>query len=427
MSLRSRPMHRLLRTTLLLSLPLLSACEQPPPPQPATQTIRGQLPGYPNPGPAYAGAKVMIPGHAPVTPDASGVFEIPGVQTPYDLVVHYPAANGTGFVVLVQGLQRNDPTLPANYSATRRAQVSGTFSGPSFPLPAGRKLAVVFETPLSIGAQGTFTESTYSHEVTWPDAESMTGTLHAMELGTDPSTGQQTYGAYGRREGVTLTQGSALSGQDIALSPIGTASITGRVTDIPGQTLQKTSVTLEIANERGMSLFSYSPATSDFQLAVPDLAGATFKVQASLSGRGDLEYTQVWKTGVRAGTTDLVLTAPAPTRLLSPASKAQVDDLSAGFSWEGPPRALYQFDLLASVGGEPHYQVIQVITTETHVTVPDLSPLGLTASRRGASYSWMVSAYGPVESVEEWMWFTPRPSESRFSSGSGLSSFTTAP
>jgi hypothetical protein len=428
MTLRSRSSHLLLRTSLLLALPLLSACEQPPPSQGETQTIRGQLPGYPNPGPSYAGAKVMIPGHAPVTPDGSGAFEISGVQAPYDLVVHYPAAlNNTGMVFLFKGLQRNDPTLPANFSSGRRTQVSGTISGSGIPLAAGRKLALLVSTPFSSDPLDPITESTYSQETSWFGAESVTGTLHALELGTDPSTGQPIYGAYGRRQGVTLTQGSPLTGQDIALSPIGTASVSGRVADAPGLVLQQASISIELPNEGGMRLFTYSPATSGFQMTVPDVEGATFAVNATVRWPGNPGSSWISKKGIRAGTTDLVLTPEAPTRLLTPASTAQVADLSAGFSWEGQPRAIHQLDLFASIAGGPHFQVIQVLTTDTRVDMPDLSPLGLTTSHRGASYFWSVASGGPVESVDDWMRSTPAPSDSRFGSSGGPRSFTTAP
>lgn len=418
MTLRSRSPR--LGTVLLLCLPLLAACE-PPAAQP--QTIRGQLPGYPHPNPSYT-AKVMVPGHAPVTPDASGAFEIPDVKLPYDLVVYFPADAGMGVVVVLQGLQRNDPTLPANFFRSRKTWVSGTISGPSFPLPPHGRLAAFFEAPFSIDPRFTLTQRNYSQQAAWVGAETVTGTLHAMELGEDPSTGAPTYGSYGRREGVTLTQGVPLTGQDITLSPIGTASVTGRVSGTAGLPLLETAVSLETAHGSGMRLFTHAPTTNDLRMAVPDLAGATFKVEAFLRGEDAHEFATVWKTGVRAGTTDLVLTPPAPPRLLSPASEAQVSDLSAGFSWEGPAHALHTVYLYPSTADEPTYQLF---TPHSRATLPDLSPLGLTGPRRGTRYSWSVHSQGPMDSVDEWMRPTPRPADSQFNTGAGLRTLTTAP
>ncbi len=402
---------------LLLCLPLLAACE-PPAAQP--QTIRGQLPGYPNPDPSYT-AKVMVPGHAPVTPDASGAFEIPDVKLPYDLVVYFPA--DTGLVVVLQGLHRNDPTLPANFFRSRKTWVSGTVSGPSFPLPPHGRLVAFFEAPFSIDPHVTLTQRDYSQQATWVGAETVTGTLHAMELGGDASTGTP-YWFYGRREGVTLTQGVPLTGEDITLSPIGTASVTGRVVGTTGLPLQETAVSLETAHGSGMRLFTDTPTTNDLRMEVPALEGATFKVEAFLRGNDADEFATVWKTGVRAGTTDLVLTPPAPPRLLTPASEAQVSELTAGFSWEGPAHAVHTVYLSPSTADEPIYQLV---TTDSRATLPDLSPLGLTGPRRGARYSWNVQSRGPMDSVEEWMRPTPRPADSQFNTGAVRRTLTTAP
>jgi hypothetical protein len=425
MTLRSRPTHLALGTALLLSLPLLSACEppvsEPPPTQPETQTIRGQLPGYPNPD---LKATVMIPGHAPVSPDAAtGAFEIPNVKVPYDLVVYFPRFVGFGMVTVFKGLQRNDPTLPATYSWLHRTSVFGTISGPRFPLPTNRRLAVYFEAPFSIDNQFNESKSSYIHEPAWYGPVTLTGTLHAVELGGDPTTGARSYWSYGRREGVTLTKGTSSDGQDITLSPVGTASVTGRVVGTPGLTHEKTTISLDLVGEAGMQLFTYDPA-STFQLAVPDMAGAAFRVEAFLKNTSTNESASVWKTGVRAGATDVVLTSPMPPRLLTPASGAQVAELSAGFSWEGPERALHTLTFNPSVPGEPTYHIV---TTDSRATLPDVSPLGLSGPVRGRNYTWEVNSHGPVESVEAWMRSTPPPSDSRFTTQSGRSTLTLAP
>jgi hypothetical protein len=365
----------------------------------------------------------MVPGHAPVTPDALGAFEIPDVKLPYDLVVYLPADTGTGVVVVLQGLHRNDPTLPASFFRSRKTWVSGTVSGPSFPLPPHGRWVAFFEAPFSIDPHSTFTQRDYSQQAMWVGAETVTGTLHAMELGGASSTGAPTSWSYGRREGVTLTEGVPVTGQDITLSPLGTASITGRVDGTAGLPLQEIAVSLETTHGSGMRLFTDAPTTNDLRMEVPDLAGATFKVEAFLRGNDTHEFATVWKTGVRAGTTDLVLTPPAPPRLLTPASEAQVSDLSAGFSWEGPANALHTVYLSPSSADEPTYQLF---TTDTRATLPDLSPLGLTGPRRGTRYSWNVHSQGPMDSVEEWMRPTPRPADSQFNTGAGLRTLTYA-
>lgn len=421
MTLRSRPTHLAPGIALLLSLPLLSACEPPA----DTETIRGQLAGYPNPGGAHAGVKVMIPGHAPVTPDDSGAFEIRDVKVPYDVVLYYPSMTERGLALIFQGLERNDPTFPVgSASVSGRTPVSGTFSGPSFPLPAGRKLAVFFESPFTTYTPNAFTQSSYSYEAAWYGPETVTGTFHALEMDGDPSTGKLTYRAHGRREAVTLTQGVPLTGQDIALSPIATGSVAGRVVGTPGLTLQKTSVSLELMNERGPELLAYSPTTSDFQMTVPALTGATFTVRASFKGATTDDTVQVWKTGVPAGTTDLVLTSPAPVRLLTPESGAQLAEPSARFSWEGPPRAIYSFTLLSAITTDPAYVVY---TTASSTTLPDLSPLGITGPRRGEKYYWIFTSGGPYDSVDNFLRSTPPPSDSRFSSSSLMRNFTLTP
>ena len=183
----------------------------------------------------YAGplpnVPVIITGYPSTTTDVSGHFTISGVSTPYEVTV---VSVSSKRAIVYRGLTRPDPTLYAvelvllmfPYSSTISGAVSG---GAGFPQPANHTTTVAFSSDHA-GGNGTASvgSGAYSVAVSWDGPTITTGSLHALQW-EEASGLPLTYKGYGTKAGVALADGGVFTGQNIAMSAVPTATMTGAV------------------------------------------------------------------------------------------------------------------------------------------------------------------------------------------------------
>jgi hypothetical protein len=379
------------------------------------------------------------------TTDAEGRFRFPSVPASYELVVH--ETEGDVYSVY-RGLTRVDPVLkalggsgPAGYVGPS-ATLAGTVSG-AIPAPGGSYAAidVNFASPglglWSFPSQEFVTNDSTSGEyllnsrnLAWTGADSITGTVHALQI--QRAAGVPTsYGGYGKRENVTVRNGDELTGQDIVLAPVEETSFSVSF-DLPtGAVIDRQYVQLQYGPHSSTDLIAQDNTNAPISLPTPKIPGASLAVRAHYYATHG--YGAHVRVGVPVDATGLVLKLADVPAFEAPAEGATGVTYATTFSWAAVPDATHVVEFVPETTGPRFF----VATTGTQTTLPDLSGLGASLPG-GAAYAWRMLTFAPVASVDafavpgggEPLFFTAMATGAPVESsqfGTGERSFTTAP
>jgi len=322
----------------------------------------------------------------------------------------------------VTGVDLSLPMFP--YSATLSGTVSG---GTGFPQPANHKTAVAFASDEAGGTNmANGVSGAYSLGLGWAGAVTITGAIHALQW-EEASALPVTYKGYGTKAGVALADGGAFTGQNITMSSIPTATLSGSITVPSGYMLGIKTVSAVFGSAGSIDVVADGSSTASFSYATPSIPGVNLGLRViATSSSGN---SNVWRVGLDPNTSGLTIMIPAaPTQTL-PVNAATNVDTATIFSWTGFSQGIHLV-YLNGPPGEPDYYVV---TSATSTRIPNLNTigLGLPASK---SYQWQIRGLAPFASVDDATGpggFYPPPGTNPASDGAlGQSStrdFTTKP
>ena len=388
------------------------------------QTISGKLVDVCNQPLAYI--TVAVPGHDPVLTGADGSFTIENVQTPYDLVVNSATlmsggmslvGSTTSFLVY-EGLTKTDPylmvipTAGAGKDTCAYTKVEGTVSNVH---TNSHVATALFLPPYKDGDVDDSNASfNYTRELHYDPAAAGEATLLGVGWTTDAHGKVQFYGADAKTLTLTATGGS-LTGQDLDLStkPLGNRDLTVRVQlpsvmslksvkhyltfggiNLPIQTreVSATAGTTEytVTGPTGASLGSLVSAQARYGGLVTSLAGPAPLDLSNTSGSA-----WVWQR-VSNGAGDATVTLPFPDPVIpvTPLNGATIDPANTAFHWVGPddhPLYNVMFVLMKRVGSSYMRYLVDVVTSDDELRLPDLGSLGF-AYDDLALGAWYISA-----------------------------------
>lgn len=362
---------------------------------PPTITVSGRVTDLQNE--PVANAPVVIFGHTPVTTNVDGEFSVPEVSTPYSVAV---VVNTSNAAVVYQGLNRPDPTLlfldfvPLT---PKQATLSGTVSGGAgFPQPANHTVRAAFgspETSASLFPSGV--TGIYNSTLNWFGPSATSGTLHALQWERDGSNLPVSYTGYGKKAGVTLSDGGTFPNQDVILSGVATTDLSASASLPAGYSLSNKSLNIDFGDGADIFLLFDGSNSTLFSYKTPNLTGATMRLSASASKPGGF-FSRSVEAGLAPSATDVTLTIPAAPELSLPVDNAINVDTTTSFSWTPFSDGVHVAIFLPAVATQPRYYIF---SKDASVTLPDLSAQGLGLAS-AAAYTWQVSGFAPFANLD---------------------------
>jgi hypothetical protein len=343
-------------------------------------------------GQPAAGETVLITSGAfsqTVVSDGDGGFSVPNVPSPYNATVIQSTQ-----AIQYQGLTRTDPTLTAFFFVTdnRSASLSGSFTGGTYPEPAGYQTELVFDSPQTTRSLGDPTSGSYSKSIPWPGPSTTTGSLYALQIHNVANLPAD-YPGYGTLSPVLLQDTGNVSGQNISLSPVTSGSLSGTVTPPAGYTVAYKSIALQVASSLSLSVVFDGSSSTTFTYVTPVIVSTPLTVTAAATSTAG-EFSAVLKADQSANGTGLTFNIPpAPTLTAPPAASTGVTTATP-FAWTIYANGIYEFQA-TSASGPTFY----VLTAATTATIPDLTASGLPLPA-STGYSWSIIGLSPVSSID---------------------------
>ena len=379
-----------------------------------------------------SGVPVVISGRPSVITAADGTFSVAGVTAPYDATVVNATTKES---IVYKGLTRPDPTLLFLGSAPgtpRSATLSGTISGGAFTpnQPADHITGVVFGSAEASGSDtlsGAVSGAYDLGTVSWFGPATTTGTIHALQWQRNAAGLPTSYKGYGVKTGVALSDGGTFTGQDVTLTSVAGANLSGSVSVPSGYTLSDKSLTVSFGPNANIGVFTDSTATNNFSYVTPNLSG--IRVVLSAIATASTGVALSFKTGLAPNASGVSLSVPAAPELGLPADAATNITPSIDFSWSASSGSVYVVGFYGPPG-QPSYSVVTAANT---TRIPDLGSLGL-ALPAATGYAWQVLAYSPFASTDAaagpeglWAGLIGVPTSDRSIALTNLRTFTTAP
>lgn len=386
------------RVFWLLSMSLviwLMACSGGSSTTPQTITVAGTVIGF-NLQPVASVPVVITTGSASLstTTNASGAFSVGGVTPPYDATVLAGSQ-----ALTYKGLTRTDPTLFFLGSApgvARAASLSGTVSGGAgFPQPANHRTITAFGSPEAVdSATANTTTGAYNMgTVSWFGPTTTTGNIRALQWQFDGTNLPTDYTGYGEKLNVTLSDGGAFTGQNVAMSGVSEATISGSVSLPAGYSLGSKRLAVGFADRSLISVLFDTGASTSFVYTTPNVTGATIQMQVTAAnGAGTSVVTT--RPGLAVNATSVSIPLPAGSDLSLPPNAATNVNNSTTFSYT-PFSGGVHFVVFNGPGTSPDYVVV---TTAASTTIPNLSSVGL-GLPASTVYTWQVYGLAPFASV----------------------------
>jgi hypothetical protein len=379
----------------------------PPDPDPTTLTVTGKVIDGSNQ--AATKASILIPGNdrQPVAVDASGAFSISGVTPPYDVIV---ADKDRRVATVFKGLSLKTLTLPleldvgaAQPDPEHQATVEGTVTGEQ-PSSAIATTNLLFastggDTPGSVESSGT-----YSLNVEWNGATSVSGTLYALQSESrSPLSPPTRYLAFGQRDNVTVSKDATLPAQDIAMGPVTNSRLAGNYIVPEGYAISASILSLALKPASEITLGFALAASGAFDYAVPQIPQTTFSILVSASprdqGAGNGARTILFKRGLTAGTTNVSVDLQAPARPAQPSDAAKDVTRTTGFSWSPFANGVHALVIQEDKSKNQTPYTVTLYTSGTQATLPDLSAFGMDLPAN-TELTWKIQGVGPAASVD---------------------------
>ncbi|HEX7666088.1 MAG TPA: hypothetical protein VF407_16285 [Polyangiaceae bacterium] len=325
-----------------------------------------------------------------VTTGADGTFHVANVAPPYD--VYEPVANPDGGPSLggdyFAGLTRPDPAL-ALYPQPRGASIKGTvtFSG-SFCSTC--QVFASTSDDRSTMFSGTGASSSYTWNLAWYGASSVTRTLHFWEVDTSTKT------ILARLDlSKTLTEGTTVALGALPTFTTVTPATTTVVATMPGgYTFAGTREILTVAD--GSSIFDFSYPTVSSSVSLPNVSGISIQPFAAAS-RADTAQSSCTVSYPDYTVAPATLSVPLPEAptALTPADKAT----------SVPPTRKLTWSAFAS-GGTYAVQITEpdasyeIYTDATSIDPQHLALAGIMLPSN-VSIGWSVNEAGVATSMDE--------------------------
>jgi hypothetical protein len=315
-----------------------------------------------------------------VTTGADGAFTFAKVTQPYSLTVK----SGTS-IEEYHALKRSNPQIVFGGSGLRRsANLSGSVTGPTLPLPTGQRIVLggtngVLTTGSPSSTSGAFSTKTFL----WTGTSSVTTDLAALRVAATGSliTG---YLQLGKRTGVSLQDGVSQSGLDIALDTAVTTETT--VLNYAPGAYSDSRANYLMLRAGGAQFFigSGSSIPIGAKVLLPD-GGGTFLIRGQ-----DASGNLAARIGmaVLGGTTTLDLPSSTVLSNSLPADATTGVSTTPVLSWTPVSSAdLY----VVSLSGPGLNYTFYLPSGTSALTVPDYSALTLPLAGSTA-YTWSVRA-----------------------------------
>ncbi len=363
---------------------------------PATITVAGTVIGA-NLQPVASAPVVITSGstNLSTTTNASGAFSVAGVTPPYDATVV------TGNQSLIyKGLTRTDPTLVFlgfSPGASRSASLSGTVSGGAgFPEPANHVTRTAFGSPEAVdnATAATATGAYNMGTVSWFGPTTTTGNIHALQWLFDGTGFPTDYKGYGQKLNVALSDGGVFASQNVTMSGVSEAAISGSVALPAGYNLASKRMSVGFADRSLIEVLADSGSSTNFTYTTPNITGATIQMRITAGNAAGTSVITT-KPGLSVNATGVSIPLPAGSDLSLPPNGATNVNNSTTFSYT-PFSGGVHFVVFNGPGANPDYVVV---TTAASTTIPNLSSVGL-GLPASTAYTWNVQGAAPFASVD---------------------------
>jgi hypothetical protein len=335
------------------------------------------------------GATVGAQGETAFT-DATGTFTLSGLSVPYDLAVS--SALGDGGLHVYEGLTSATPLLRPTFARlTMPALALGTTVAGSLvggALGANEAVLVCLEgltAPVYGCDEAAAGDTGFSISAAWFDdgVAVLAARLHAFHVTIDADGVPIAFLGY-ETIAINLQDGLGVLA-DLDFDVVATSLLSGTATKPASLIEAVVLVSLRFGPNLSMALANVELLTPDFQVLVPDVAGATYDVVFGAGGPGAAVYT--WKLGIGLDAGQLSVDVSAQP--VAPDDAAVDVDLTTAFQTTAAGGAARTYVWEAAVNGPS----IALTTTRTDVTVPDPASGGF-AFPAGADYVWTVIGHG---------------------------------
>ena len=363
---------------------------------------------------------IYVPGHDPVMTDAEGEFVIPDVQTPYDLVVANaylaPGVRDRADVSILvyKGLTTSEPLIWAK-DLDKKPNDSCVSASASVALKSS-KTGTDYENGAALllppYMNGTTFAADSSATISLKFDPDLAGEapLFGIQWKKDPDTGDATAFVGAKSISVSLDDGSSIQ-KELELDEAGMGSRSMVVSveapavmrvDGIGNYVSVDGTTLKIQTAQLDSSEAGEDGTYSIVVPEADGVGSTvfssaeygdaraIKEASALDISTTMGFVGVWQA-VPATGHEMTVSFPEPLVPVAPLNGATIDPASTTFSWSGHEGDVYEaiFDL-HTTGPEV---VVEVVTTEPQLQLPDLGGLGLTFDSLDQG-EWFVIDFG---------------------------------
>lgn len=399
-------MQRISFSFLVLALASsLVACSSVDVVEPVPDTLSGSVVNQW--GDPAAGVRVAA-GAALATTDEAGHFEVPAVDSPYDLTLFDPGAKIAHVYI---GLTDQSPSFRIDGTGTSApTQARAASFTVKFPEKDSGSLLSAFtldfidkvtRQSFSVDSPSQFTAQERTIMTLWSGPKAVTARLQAFHMAVDPLSGAiQHYVGYDSVE-VSVTEGVPST---VAVSwkppPFGDATIS--VTPkLVGSLVVAYDGEVGIRSPGGISTqrLGYGAMQgSELSFVVPDISEATFDVSFNAGDSSGVGYAAGRIAGLVPGAKGAILAVEPPAEQVSPHDGGA---FGIGTSLEWLPKSAGASVNVLSPQDQTTGNITYYVATEGGATVvPDLSSLGLSLSK-GQKYDWTVFRSSQTRTVDD--------------------------
>lgn len=368
-----------------------------------TITVNGKV--IDSVGLSVASATVVIIGKGSTTTDSTGSFSFTGVTTPYTIAT--TAASGA-YVTIAMGVTRADPTLTSfnSTAVANNGTVTGVFTGTTNPgLSTTRQNNFLFESPETssrnqvTGGTLSAADAGYSLPVSWYGTTTTTGTVHALQVTRNATSGLPvTYPFYGNLANVVLANGNTAAMKNVPGSAVTAQLLSGTVTVPNVSSLALVDRTMSVQLGLGsIPLASEDGGTTTFSYQAPMISNATMTMSATAKGpltsaASQQRTSSFVRYGLPPNMSGVNFTLPSPPQLSIPADTATGIVLATqAFSWAPmTPAGIYTATMISITP----LRAFVIFTTDTSVTLPSTTELGLGSLPANTQLTWGVTGIG---------------------------------
>lgn len=362
---------------------------------PASVTVHGRI-LVPGSATAIPNASIQV-GSVRTRSDADGWFVAEGIHVPYDLVIS--SHSGIGIVSVFKGVTRVDPVVPylGVGDWTQQGTVSLTLSGLGAANVATAGWAG--DAPSGGGAFGS-ASSPFVTRIFWAGRETTRGTVRVLTYSTDSGevSGRPiSYVGFGSL--TTTVSSNQYAGETLALSAIPTVSLAGTM-ELPDSYVPQFRALSIVFSDGAMLGVAPPNLGKTFTNLVPVIPDSSIHIEVDAVSDSSGAVGASW-TGPPSASA--VLRFIQPPILLSPSDGARVP-ANVELSWADTSAGASSVYVACYSPDNPYapFLLMDLVTSETSVRLPDLGTLGL-GLPPGGDCDWSVSRSSSQEDVDSYL------------------------